>query len=97
MDEEHKENNLHKVTQERLSFIFKEMKRTRNEKKISILHVSMVSGIGYGYISLVENEKQKNVGMGTIMRYCVAIDEDFIALITRAEVNYQIHKRTQES
>lgn len=95
MSEEDK-NNLQQITQERMSFVFKEMKRTRHEKKLSILQVSMISGIGYGYVSLLENEKRKNVGMSTIMKYCIAIDEDFIALITRAEVNYQIHKRSQE-
>lgn len=91
------QEELQKVTQERMTFVFREMKRSRHEKNISILQVSMTSGIGYGYISLVENEKKKNVGMPTIMRYCAAINEDFIALLTRAEVNYQIHKRSKDA
>lgn len=73
----------------KLQFITKEMKNTRNEKKLTVMNISSKSGISYGYVSDIENGKHLQVGLHTIIRYCQAMNEDYLSLLIRAEEKYQ--------
>ena len=97
MGEEREIQSKKQQAANRINYICKEMQKARKTKGLSILIVSNASGIGYGYISDLENGKHKNIALHTIIRYCDAINEDYIALLTRAEVSYQINEQTNEN
>lgn len=95
MGEEEELQELKEQIKLRMNFVFEEMKQTRKQKGLSILHVSNTTGIGYGYVSDIENGKHHKIGLHTIMRYCEGIDEDYNELLMRAErkfKNYQHNK-----
>lgn len=82
---------------DQIRFVSKEMKLLRKDRKLTVMEVSIRSGIAYGYVSDIENGKHMKIALNTIIRYCKALNEDHLSLLSRAHMKYLLSKEQKEA
>lgn len=89
-------NSIKRDFSNRITYICKEMKVARMNKGITVSEVALRSGIGNGYVSDLENNKHPQIGLHMIMRFCHAIDEDYLTILMRADYKYYADKSEEK-